>query len=95
MTRRPKHGECELCKRHTPLTFHHLIPRKLHKRKRYAKAYTKDQLNEGVMLCNRCHKGLHRLYNETELGSQLNKLEALKNDLQVMRHVAWVARQKS
>lgn len=95
MTRRPKHGECELCRRPTNLTFHHLIPRKLHKRKRFAKTYTREQLNEGLMLCHRCHKGLHKLYNETELGSLFNNLEALQNDPQVMKHVAWVARQKS
>lgn len=95
MTKRLKYGECELCRRQTNLTFHHLIPRKLHKRKRFAKAYTREQLNEGLMLCNRCHKGLHKLYNETELGSLLNNLEALQNDPQVMKHVAWVARQKS
>lgn len=93
--KRPKHGECVLCKRLTALTFHHLIPRKLHKRKRFAKTYTKDQLNEGLMLCTRCHKGLHKLYNEMELGSRFNTHQALQNDPQIARHVAWVARQKS
>lgn len=84
-----------LCQRTVALTFHHLIPRKLHKRKRYAKRYTKEQLNEGIMLCHRCHKGLHKLYSETELGSDLNTEEALTHDDAVAKHVAWVARQKS
>jgi len=47
------------------------------------------------MLCHRCHKGLHKLYSETELGSDLNTEEALTHDDAVAKHVAWVARQKS
>lgn len=88
-------SHCTLCQRGVRLTFHHLIPRKLHKRKRFAKTYSRDQLNEGIMLCTRCHKGLHKLYNEMELGSRLNTLQALKEDPAIARHVAWVARQKS
>lgn len=94
MSRRLKYGGCILCERDSHLTFHHLIPRKLHKRRRFAKSYTKDQLNEGIMLCPRCHKGLHKLYSEMELGSRLNSASALKEDPAVAKHVAWVAKQK-
>lgn len=95
MNPRPKFGCCSLCQRETALTFHHLIPRKLHKRNRFAKRYTREQLNVGVMLCRRCHKGIHRLYDEMELGSRLNTETALREDPAIARHVAWVARQKS
>jgi len=47
------------------------------------------------MLCRRCHRGLHKLYSEMELGSRLNTLDALSQDPAIARHVAWVARQKS
>lgn len=47
------------------------------------------------MICHRCHKGLHKLYSETELGSQLNTENALIDDEAIARHVAWVSRQKS
>ena len=90
-----KQGLCQLCGRETALTFHHLIPRKLHRRARFAKNYSREQRNEGIMLCRRCHRGLHKLYSEMELGSRLNSLEALQQDPAVARHVAWVARQKS
>lgn len=90
-----KHGQCGLCARETALTFHHLIPRKLHRRTRFAKNYTREQRNEGVMLCRRCHRGLHKLYGEMELGTRLNTLEALREDPAIARHVTWVARQKS
>ncbi|MFK7862321.1 MAG: hypothetical protein AB8B64_26170 [Granulosicoccus sp.] len=77
------------------LSFHHLVPRKLHKRKRFAKQYSREQLNTGVMLCHRCHKGLHRLYSETELGTQFNTEDKLRNDEAIAKHVSWVAKQKS
>jgi hypothetical protein len=77
------------------LTFHHLIPRKLHRRKGFARTYSKEQLNAGLMLCGKCHKGIHKLYTELELGSRFNSAEALLQDPLITRHVAWVARQKS
>ena len=83
-----------MCKRETNLTFHHLIPRKLHKRRRFEKTYTRDQLNEGIMLCSRCHRGLHKLYSEMELGTRLNTLSEIANDAQIIKHVNWVAKQK-
>ena len=95
MTRRLKFGPCTLCEREVALTFHHLVPRKLHKRKRFARQYSREQLNAGIMICQRCHKGLHRLYSETELGSRLNTEQALRDDDAVSRHISWVAKQKS
>ncbi len=95
MSRNAKQIHCVLCQRETALTFHHLIPRKLHRRSRFAKKYTREELNEGLMLCRRCHRGLHKLYSEMELGSRLNTETALREDPAIARHVAWVARQKS
>jgi len=46
------------------------------------------------MLCPRCHKGLHKLYSESELGSHFNTVEALLDDPAVLKHVAWVAKQR-
>lgn len=46
------------------------------------------------MLCRLCHKGLHRLYSEMELGSRLNTRPALMGNAAVAKHVAWVAKQK-
>lgn len=95
MSRRIKHGPCTLCEREIALTFHHLIPRKLHKRKRFAKQYSKDELNTGIMVCQRCHKGLHKLHSEHGLGSRLNTTQTLRDDEAIARHVTWVAKQKS
>ncbi len=95
MSPKSKQIHCVLCQRETALTFHHLIPRKLHRRNRFAGKHTREELNEGLMLCPRCHRGLHKLYSEMELGSRLNTEAALREDPAIARHVAWVARQKS
>ena len=92
---RLKHGACALCGRVTRLTFHHLIPRKMHRRPRFRKRHSREELARGIDLCPRCHRGLHRLHDEMTLASSLNTLEALRGDEAVARHVAWVARQKS
>jgi len=92
---RQKFGTCPLCQRQTRLTFHHLIPKKMHRRKRFQKGYSQEQLNAGVELCTRCHKGIHRLHDEMTLGSELNTLQALQSDPAVHKHVQWVAKQKS
>lgn len=87
-------GRCELCGREQPLTFHHLIPRKMHRRPRFRKRYSREQLNRGVLLCRLCHRAVHRLYDEMELAQRLNSLTALRADPAVARHLAWAARQK-
>jgi len=91
---RLKHGNCELCNRNTALTFHHLIPKKMHRRPRFRKAHSKEVLNSGINICRRCHSGLHRLYDEQKLAQQFNSLEQLLADDAIVRHCSWVAKQK-
>lgn len=92
---RTRFGPCALCGRETSLTFHHLIPKKMHRRARFRKHYTREQLNAGIDICMRCHRGVHRLHDEMTLATQLNSLEALREDQAVQRHAGWVRRQKS
>jgi len=92
---RNKYGNCALCNRSTALTFHHLVPKKMHRRNRFRKLHNKKELNTGINVCARCHRGLHRLFDEMTLATRLNSLDALLSDPRVQRHVAWVARQKS
>ncbi len=89
-----KYGSCELCRRMTRLTFHHLIPRKLHRRNRFRKHYSREELNRGIAICRQCHNGLHLLYDEMTLAKRFATLEALLSDEAVRRHVAWSSRQK-
>jgi len=91
---RRKFGRCALCDRNTHLTFHHLIPKKLHRRKHFKKNYDKATLQSGIDICNRCHKGLHVLFDEMTLGRTLNTVALLKQNPTVAKHCEWVARQK-
>ena len=77
------------------LTFHHLIPRKVHRRPRFRKRYDKAALAAGIMICRACHAGIHRFYDEMKLARELNSLEALMADEALARHFAWVARQRT
>jgi len=94
MHERLKFGACVLCQRNTALTWHHLIPRKLHRRKHYQRNFTRDQLNAGINICRQCHRGLHRLFSEMHLGKYLYTLTLLQADTAVAKHVQWVARQR-
>ncbi len=85
---------CELCSRSTALTWHHLVPRKLHRRNFFKKTYSRKALQARVKLCRACHRGIHKLYDEMTLGKQLNSVEKLRADPSVMKHVRWVAKQK-
>jgi len=87
-------GSCALCGREAPLTFHHLIPRKVHRRARFRRHYDRARLAEGVDLCRACHRGIHRLYDEMTLATRLDTLAKLAADEAVSRHVAWVRRQR-
>lgn len=86
---------CALCGRNVLLTFHHLIPRKVHGRTFFKKNYSKEALNMGVELCRPCHRGVHKLYGEMELAKRLSTLDALRADSAIQSHVRWVAKQKS
>lgn len=87
-------GTCCLCGRHTQLTFHHLIPRKVHRRNFFRKRVAREELQAGISICRLCHCGLHRLYDEMTLARRLNSLDALRADPAVQRHAQWVRKQR-
>ncbi len=89
-----KTGRCALCDRVANLTFHHLVPKKLHRRNHYRKQFDKEMLAQGVELCRPCHSALHRLYDEITLAKRLNSLALLREDPAVARHVGWVRKRR-
>ena len=70
-SRRSVKGECPFCGRSLPLTFHHLIPKKMHRRKRFKRLYERADLARGIYLCRDCHDGIHTAYSERELAERL------------------------
>lgn len=91
---RPKHGICCCCQRDAALTFHHLIPRKLHRRTHFKKSFSKQQLNQGIMVCRTCHSGIHKRYDEMYLAKNLDTEARIKNDQALANFFEWVSKQK-
>ena len=93
-TRRARNGLCPFCKRRVFLTFHHLIPRKLHRRARFRKHYSREELNRGIDVCRQCHDGIHDRYDEMTLYRHFPTAESLAEDPELARYFAWVSRQR-
>jgi hypothetical protein len=80
--------KCELCEREVNrLTIHHLIPKQAVKRKQADAGPTVD-------ICSACHRQIHSLFDNKRLARELNSLEALKNEPQMAKFLAWVKKQK-
>ena len=92
--RRNAVGPCPFCQRPQPLTFHHLIPRKLHRRRRYQRTYTREVLGNGIYTCRDCHDAIHRAYDEQQLATTYASPEAIYSDPLLRRHFAWLSRQR-
>lgn len=89
-----KAGECLLCRRGTALTFHHLIPKKMHRRRFFQKTYNREQLAAGIYICRQCHSGIHRLFDEMTLAKHYNNVDSLLQDEALLKHCLWVGRQR-
>ncbi len=48
----------------------------------------------GIHICQLCHRGLHKLYDEMTLAKEYFSLEKLLNDEDIKKHVNWVKKQK-
>ncbi len=87
---------CELCGRAKKLTRHHLVPRAVHRKKRYLDRHGKQEMRErALMLCRDCHAGIHDLIpDEKELADKYPTRELLLANEAIRKHVAWVRKQK-
>lgn len=97
---RPKRAEegrarCDLCGRVQPLTFHHLIPKRNHRKGAFQRRFSKAEMQgRGLMLCRLCHRQLHRTFSEAELGWGLNTKEAILASPEMQRFLAWARKQR-
>lgn len=89
-----KQGTCPLCQREMALTFHHLIPRAMHRRNYFRKHYSRTELAQGVDMCRPCHSAVHRFFTEMQLAKELNTLEKLLSQPEVQKHIVWMGKQK-
>lgn len=94
MRRLPDDRSCVLCGRDRPLTFHHLIPRTLH-RKRWVKArFEASALHSGIWVCRDCHDAVHRFIPHRELAESFCTLETLRVHPEVAKFVLWIRTQR-
>jgi hypothetical protein len=91
MPRKNKKDKCELCgKENSILAFHHLVPKKLHKKTAITTLFLDVDLNSyGVMVCAPCHKMIHKKINHFDLATKYYSLEKLKNHFQLSRFIAF------
>jgi len=84
-------GKCELCDRENELTFHHLIPVCLHKNKWFKKTYTRLEMSQGINICKLdCHKEIHKLIGEKEMGRSFNTIKKLLNHFKVRKYIKFI-----
>ena len=87
-------SSCVLCQRDLPLTFHHVIPRFVHKKRWVKKAFTAEQLQEGLWMCRPCHSAIHRFIGHADLARQYRTVADLLGHEQVHRYVLWSRKQR-
>jgi hypothetical protein len=80
---------CSICKRETPKEFkeeHHLIPRQLGRRNKYANLPVKETLT----VCSSCGDFLHKKFSLKELAERYNTLKAFLENLDVQKWIGWI-----
>lgn len=86
--------QCPLCQRQLHLTFHHLIPKKVHRRKRFRKNFSASELARGVWVCRECHNAIHRFFDEMTLARELNELSLLQSEPRLIKHAEWLRKRR-
>lgn len=82
---------CRLCGRDGALTFHHLVPRTLHRNKWFRKHFTREQLHVGIDVCRDCHSAIHRFVpDHKQLGRQYNTVQKLREHPEIANFVTWI-----
>jgi formate-dependent nitrite reductase cytochrome c552 subunit len=89
----PMPARCELCRRASPLTRHHLIPRSLHDKTYVQKRFDREErITATLWVCRPCHNTIHRLFEEKQLALTFNTREALMSDERLRTFVDWLSR---
>lgn len=88
----PQPDRCELCRRPVAkLTRHHLIPRRLHSKRRFLKLFSReDMITRTLWVCRPCHNAIHRTCSEYELGLTFNSREKLLEIEELRVFVDWL-----
>ena len=66
----------------------------MHRRKGFRRRFSKEELNIGVYVCRKCHRGIHALYDEVTLATRFYNLELLLSDETLAGPFRWVSKQR-
>ncbi|EAY26634.1 hypothetical protein [Microscilla marina] len=92
---RIRYGDCEICGREKSLSFHHLIPCNLHKKKLFLRKFGKEEMKtRGLNLCRMCHSTIHKFFELKDLGLHYNTKDKLMENEKFANYVKWVKKQK-
>lgn len=92
--KKSKPNNCVLCKRNQDLTFHHLVPKKMHNKRAIKRKYDPDYLYAyGIWVCADCHKMIHKTFKHDDLAFIYNTKEKLLEHNSINRFVQWVKKQ--
>lgn len=84
---------CPICKRDTPSEYqegHHLIPKSIRKRNKYAKLPELKKGQDTITVCINCGDQLHLLFTEKELADDYRTIVALLANKEVQNWVKWI-----
>ncbi|KAG7293828.1 hypothetical protein NEMBOFW57_003886 [Staphylotrichum longicolle] len=84
---------CEICGRDwINLTYHHLIPRKVHEQAVKRGWHRPEELQNVAWLCGACHRFVHRFKEHEDLAREFYTVERLLAAEEVRRFAEWVGR---
>ncbi|CCX16455.1 hypothetical protein FPQ18DRAFT_339692 [Pyronema domesticum] len=86
--------ECEICERMVPLTYHHLIPREVHKKVLKRGWHQEWELNKVAWLCRPCHSTVHRVATNEELAKEWFTVEKLLEREDIGKWRSYVGKQR-
>lgn len=87
---------CQLCHRYVRLSFHHLIPKMVHKRVISKGMFSKEECQtRGINICRPCHSACHKMISHKDLAYYYNTLDKLLQHDGIARFVEWNSKQKS
>ena len=84
---------CPICKRDTLPEYqeeHHLVPRAVRKRKKYAKLPELKKGQDTITVCCSCGDQLHKLFTEKELADDFRTIVAIIANEEVQNWVKWI-----
>lgn len=90
-----KPNVCSTCRRSVDLSFHHLIPKKMHSKRWVKEKHAEiDLIHYGIWVCNDCHKKIHRLFDHQTLAAYYFTTDALLNNQKFKKFISWVSKQR-